>query len=414
MKPASTAVVMTSLPGSNPSFSSLLSSLGDPDPNLAALAKQIEHLVEAHLQRHPGGLSGVAHRIAAEVERMCRRSDRIQASGNLAHWRSTLIEQRVNKCLAYYQLGSTRGRIDLHSTLSAIAYRHIAPAERSLSFQGRRELLEDFMQTFYIEALNNFRRAHHLLSTYTPSTRLELAEYMAFSEQYGKRFIALGKGHSQQLIVLRAQAFNHSQPNHTLIDPSLVDSPRLEDREGGPSLAILNQIREKIALAPSVDSEEAAMRDRVIKALMQYFSQQNQPECLDYLVLKLKDATNTEIEGILAISARQRDYLQQRFKYHVEKFSQDYQWELVHQWLGANLENSLGMTPDQWQQFLAVLEPQHRRLIALKQSPAGAARLDDRAIASRLGCTPKQVKRAWTAILRQAWQYRNQGLTPPA
>lgn len=266
------------------------------------------------------------------------------------------------------------------------------------------------MQTFYIEALNNFRRAHHLLSTYTPSTRLELAEYMAFCEQYGKRFIALGKGHSQQLIVLRAQAFNHSQPNHTLIDPTLVDSPKLEEGERGPSLAVLQQIREKITLAPSTDSEEATMRDRVTTALMEYFSQQNQPECMNYLVLKLKDASTSEIEEILGISPKQRDYLQQRFKYHVERFSQDYQWELVHQWLGANLENSLGMTPDQWRGFLTALGPHQRHLIELKQAQVDLVNEDDGAIASSLGWTTKKVKRTWTKILRQAWQHRNQGL----
>ncbi|MFM7470670.1 MAG: hypothetical protein ACKO5P_04080 [Nodosilinea sp.] len=404
---------MTSLPGSDPSFSSFRLSLPNQQTDLTCLADRIQHTVAARLHRRPGGLTGVAHRIASEVERICRRSDRIQDSGDLVHWQLTLIEQRVNKCLTYYQLGSTRGRIDLHSTLSAIAYRYIASEQSSLSFQGRCELLEDFMQIFYIEALNSFRREHDLLSTYTPSTRLELAEYMAFSEQYGKRSIALGNGHSQQLIVLRAQAFNYSQPHHTLIDPSLVDSPRLEEGEGSPSLAILNQIREKIALTATVDAEEEAMRDRVITALMQYFSQQNQPDCRDYLVLKLKDASTAEIEEILGISSRQRDYLQQRFRYHVEKFSQDYQWELVHQWLGANLENSLGMTPDQWRRFLALLEPQHRRLIALKRAQIDALSQDDGAIATSLGWTPKKVKRTWTEILRQAWQYRNQGLKNP-
>ncbi|MFZ4640309.1 MAG: hypothetical protein ACOYMP_07925 [Nodosilinea sp.] len=410
MKIASTSVVMASFPGSNPSFSDSRPPLPDQPADLTFMVNRIQQLVESHLHRRPGGLDGVAHRIAAEVERMCRRSDRIQASGNLSHWQSTLIDQRVNKCLTYYDLGSTRGRIDLHSTLSAIAYRHIASEQSSLSFQGRCELLEDFMQTFYIEALNSFRRAHHLLSTYTPSTRLELAEYMAFSEQYGKRSIALGNGHSQQLIVLRAQAFNHSQPNHTLIDPTLVDSPKFEEGERGPSLAVLQQIREKTTLAPSTDSEEAAMRDRVTTALMEYFSHQNQSECMNYLVLKLKDASTSEIEEILGISSKQRDYLQQRFKYHVERFSQDYQWELVHQWLGANLENSLGMTPDQWRRFLAVLEPQHRRLIALKQAQIDALSQDDGAIASTLGWTTKKVKRTWTEILRQAWQHRNHGL----
>ena len=78
---------------------------------------------------------------------------------------------------------------------------------------------------------------------------------------------------------------------------------------------------------------------------MQYLKAQNQTDCIDYLVLKLQDCSAAEIDEILGLSARERDYLQQRFKYHIEKFSQQHEWELVHQWLGANLESRLGMTP---------------------------------------------------------------------
>ena len=56
--------------------------------------------------------------------------------------RSLKIE--LKKYLDYYQLGSRQGRIELHSRLSAIAYRYIAPAKTQLGFQGRCTLLEDF------------------------------------------------------------------------------------------------------------------------------------------------------------------------------------------------------------------------------------------------------------------------------
>ncbi|HSM84415.1 MAG TPA: hypothetical protein VLS96_22195, partial [Nodosilinea sp.] len=99
---------------------------------------------------------------------------------------------------------------------------------------------------------------------------------------------------------------------------------------------------------------------------------------------------------------------QQRFKYHVEKFSQQHEWQLVHQWLGANLESRLGMTPTEWADFLAGLPTDYRQFIALKQSQQDNTALSDETIAQALGWTPKKVHRNWTKILKLAWNYRNQ------
>lgn len=403
MKTASTGCIMAaSSPGAPPpSNSSSQSSMEE----LGALAVAIEQIVEDRLGRRPGGLGGVAARLAAEVDRICHRSDRIQASGDIQHWQRALARHRVDKCLIYYEAGSRQGRVDLHSSLSAIVYRHVAPKESYLSFQGRYALIEDFMQTFYIEVLNAFRREHHLPATYTPRTQLELAEYMAFSEQYAKRRIALPGRQSQQLIVLRAQAFSRRQPAETAVDMGLVsEGAKSEEAETYARSSVVQQVRDKLK-TDAYDPGEAVMRDRVINALVAYFKAQNQTDCIDYLVLKLEDCSAAEIDEILGLSPRQRDYLQQRFKYHVEKFSQQHEWDLVHQWLGANLEASLGMTPDQWQGFLASLPGDQRRLIDLKRRQGQA---DDDALARTLGWTPKKVHRTWSKLLKQAWDYRNQ------
>jgi hypothetical protein len=185
-------------------------------------------------------------RLTAEIDRICSLSDRIQSSGDISHWQTALVRHRVSKCLTYYDMGSNRGRVELHSSLSAIVYRHVAPQGSHLGFQGRYALLEDFMQTFYIEVLNAFRREHDLAATYTPRTRLELAEYMAFSEQYAKRRIAL-RGGSQQLIVLRAQAFSRRQPAETSVDMALVsEGAKTEAAESHARSSVVQQVREKM------------------------------------------------------------------------------------------------------------------------------------------------------------------------
>jgi hypothetical protein len=192
-------------------------------------------------------LNVVATRMASEVERICRMSRRIQASGEVDHWQRSLARHRITKCLKYFQLGSTRGRVELHSTLSAIAYRYIAPRQAQLGFEGRYTLLEDFLQGFYIEAIKAFRRENSVAPDYSPRTRLELAEYMTFCEQYAKRRITIPGAVNQQILVLRAQTFARRQPDETSVDiERAMESAKADEMEGPGRSAALQQVREQM------------------------------------------------------------------------------------------------------------------------------------------------------------------------
>ena len=81
-----------------------------------------------------------------------------------------------------------------------------------MGFAGRYTAIEDFLQSFYIEVVKAFRRENQLASNYQPQTRLELAEYMTFTELYAKRRIVLPGQRKQQLVVLRAQSYANRQP----------------------------------------------------------------------------------------------------------------------------------------------------------------------------------------------------------
>ena len=351
----------------------------------------------------------VATRLAIEVTRICRKSKRIQSLGEVNAWQRSLAQNRIKKYVDYYRLGSRQGRTELHSRLSAIAYRYIAPARTQLGFQGRCTLLEDFLQGFYIEVLKAFRRENHMAEDYTPRSRLELAEYMAFSEHYAKRRISLPGCYNQQLLVLRAQAFAKRLPAETSVDIEMaVDSPKGDNESFFRSPAI-QQIREKM-VADATDPSESVLRDRIIAELVEYLEEQDQPECIDYLSLRLQDMAACEIDEVLGLSSRQRDYLQQRFKYHVEKFSQSHRWELVHQWLGADLDKNFGLSPREWQVFLDQLSEEQTRLLQFKQQqmqdPDNGP--SDVAIAQALKWTPKRVNRRWSKLISLAWKVRNQ------
>ncbi len=375
------------------------------DSSAPANARLVQILLgelKAELHTISAGADALIQRIVREVERVCSKSDRIQLSGQIPTWHLTLARHRLQKCLSYYRLGSRKGRVELHSHLSTMVYRQIAPAQAHLGFAGRYSLIEDFLQGFYIESLRAFRRENELGEDYSPRTRLELSEYLAFSEHYAKRRIGLPGRRNQQLIILRAQGFARRQPQETALDIEMaVESGKGEDAEIHSRSPLMQQIREQM-VADAVDPAESVLRDRVISELVDYLKAQDQSDCIDYLALKLEDLPAPEIDEILGLSARQRDYLQQRFKYHVEKFARSHRWQLVHQWLGADLDQNLGMPQQQWEQFVQQLPADQQMLLQMKGQQAS-----DRDIATALKCTPKQVHKRWVRLLDLAWQSRN-------
>ncbi len=343
----------------------------------------------------------IAERLTAEVARTCTQSDRIQASGTIEAWATKLARHRLKQCLDYYKLGSVGGRVELHSTLSAIVYRYITPPQVQSSYQGRLHLIEDFLQFFYAESLNALRREAQLDATYSPRTLLEVAEYMAFTERYGKRRIALSGGRSQQLIILRAQTFSKQQPPEMAIDMEQA-ADGIADADAVRSEASSGQVREQI-VAQEPDLGADLLRKSVIRELIAYLEENDQKECIDYFVLRLQDLPTQEIENILCLTSRQRDYLQQRFRYHLTRFALSQNWELVHQWLEVDLDNNLGLTSTQWQQLQATLSADQVELLNLKQE-----NLPESEIARRLGCTLPHLKKLWFKLLKQVWEIRNQ------
>lgn len=370
--------------------------------NPQTLAHILLQELQTAVKTMPASGRAVTLRMALEVERICEKSNRIQASGDVQMWQLNLARHRLQKCLEYYKLGSRQGRVELHSSLAAMVYRHVAACEAQLSFQARYNLIEDFLQGFYIESLRAFRREHRLEVDYTPKTRLELAEYMAFSEQYAKRQIGLPGRNRQRLIVLRAQGFAKGQPPETSIDIELaVEGGKTEEAEAQSRSSAMQQIREKM-VSETVDPSEAVLRDRVISELVQYLESQGQTDCVKYLKLKMQDMQACDIDKALGLTARQRDYLQQRFKYHVEKFARTANWKLVHEWLGADVNQKLGMNAQQWEAFQAKLSPDQQQLLNLKGTEE-----TDKAIANALKCTPKQVQKRWAKLLDLAFNFRN-------
>ena len=391
------------LPNSTPIFDNHLSTEEFSDSSSGNLIELLCQEMQAQVKAAPRCVEALANRIAIEVERICDKSSRIQTSGQIKSWQITLGRHRMQKCLRYYQLGSKQGRVELHSNLGAMVYRHVTISGSELGFEARYSLIEDFLQAFYIEAIKAFRRENELPNDHTPRTQLQLAEYMAFTEQYAKRRINLPGGANQQLIILRAQGFARRQPQETTVDIEMaVESAKGEEAESYQRNSAVQQLRSQMIAQTNFDPSEESERDRVITELMKYLESQGQSDCMNYLSLKLQDLSAPEIDQILGLTSRQRDYLQQRFKYHVEKFAKQHHWQLVHQWLGAGLEQKLGLSTQQWEIFVNQLTEQQQQILELK-----TARQNDQAIAKAIKCTPKQLQKRWTLLLELAWAIRN-------
>lgn len=343
----------------------------------------------------------VACRLTAEIIRVCNESRHIQASGDVETWAIRMARHRLQQCLNYYRLGSAAGRVELHSTLSAIIYRYMTPTGVALSYQARLTLIEDFLQGFYLEALKVFRKEAQPIENYRPHTLLELAEYLAFTERYAKRRVHLSSQKTQQLIVLRVQTFVQQHPREMSVDLEQAAESRSSESETAWDERLLARVREMM-VATDPDNADVMLRQSVIRELIAYLEQHQQRDCADYFILRLQNLSADEIEQIMDLTPRQRDYLQQRFKYHLMRFALLHGWELVHEWLGADLERNLGLTPQQWQGFQTQLSQEQRGLLQMKQRG-----LDDKAIAKSLGWKVSQVHKQWFKLLETAWEIRN-------
>jgi len=366
-----------------------------------ALSELLKEELILQLGSLPSNALLVINRIVVEVERICTKSERIQKGGDIREWQLTLARHRLSKCIEYYKLGSKQGRVELHSHLSVMIYRQVAPERAQLSFAARHLLIEDFLQDFYADSLKALRRENYLADNYTPRTRIELAEYMAFTLAYAKRRVMTGYG-AVQLLVLRAKSFAKRQKGDTVMDiEQVTEFAKGEEAQMQNRSPVMQQVRERL-VAATIDPHEAVVRERVIGELVQYLESQGHNDCADYLILKLQDLAAPEIDDILGLTPRQRDYLQQRFKYHVEKFARSSHWQLVHQWLGAELDQKLGLKEPQWEAFVGQLDPMQQQLLSLKR-----ASLSDFEIVKVMKLTPKQVQKRWSELLEMASLVRN-------
>lgn len=194
-----------------------------------------------------------------------------------------------------------------------------------------------------------------------------------------------------------------------------------------PSGELVRMISEDIAQA---DEEESRLSLFDNQALNQYQSEQEwhslqmqrrmvQQEfevylvdalgevAVDWLRLYLKGESQEAIAQSLGLPVKQIYRLREKVNYHAVKvFALKVRPELVEDWLGISLKrHRLGLTPQQWDQFIAGLSEQQQ--LILEQFRSGAS---VKSIAQGLGLKTSQVMGEWSKVYVAAQSLRNADL----
>jgi DNA-binding CsgD family transcriptional regulator len=149
--------------------------------------------------------------------------------------------------------------------------------------------------------------------------------------------------------------------------------------------------------------ETQATRDRVKETLHSYLVEKIGTEAGQWLDLYLQGKTPESISIALQMNIKQVYRLREKINYHSLKvFAIKAEPEIVSQWLHISLqEHNLGLTPTQWAEFCAGLDPKGREIMmSLK------AGISIESIAKSLQIKTNQVMGEWSNIYLAAQAVR--------
>ncbi len=149
--------------------------------------------------------------------------------------------------------------------------------------------------------------------------------------------------------------------------------------------------------------EQQTQRSAVETEFSNYLSQQVDATAAQWLRLYLQGLSQEAIAQQLGMDIKQVYRLREKVGYHaVNVFALKSKPELVTQWLGTSVQDhSLGLTPDQWQQYWGSLQPQQKDIIdRLKVGKSFDA------IAQDLNLKVNQVLREWSKLYLAAQELR--------
>lgn len=150
--------------------------------------------------------------------------------------------------------------------------------------------------------------------------------------------------------------------------------------------------------------EQQVLRTAVKHEFESYLAEHLGPVAVQWLQLYLQGRSQEAIARSLNLEIKQVYRLREKIIYHaVRVFALKGQPELVSNWLETSLqEHSLGLTPQQWQQYWLRLTPVQRQLIELLKA---GKKIE--AIAQDLNLKTYQVMGEWSKLYLAAQALRS-------
>ena len=150
--------------------------------------------------------------------------------------------------------------------------------------------------------------------------------------------------------------------------------------------------------------EQQLLRNNVQEAFEAYLEETLGTTAVEWFRLYLQGRSQEETSQILDIPIKKIYRLREKVSYHANRvFALKLRPDLVTHWLGTSLsEHSLGLTPHQWQQFEAGLDPVQRQIVERMKEEESAEE-----IAQTLNMKPHQVTSEWMKLYLSAQELRN-------
>jgi hypothetical protein len=238
----------------------------------------------------------------------------------------------------------------------------------------------------------------------TPDSRLRNALLLASVEEYCLRPIR-----NQPLLVYRfVNYLRRSQRGGMTQVPSaelvrLVSEEITPDETDSPVSLLDTQAVTQYQDAQTLE-EQQALRSTVQQEFATYLAEHVDPLAARWLKLYLQGRSQEAIAKDLNVPIKQVYRLREKISYHaIRVFALKTQPELVANWLETSLqEHSLGLTPEQWQQYWESLTSDQRQLLDNLQ--AGKS-ID--AIAQDLNLKANQVMGEWSKLYLAAQALRS-------
>lgn len=334
-----------------------------------ALAEELRQTWRSRLQANHAKLSStdqesiVAWLLGEDVQRFDGiDTTQLVIAKQAMDYRYRILQQRylgVSPERAYRQL--------LQRLSSLFLIRNKIKAWVALS-RDRQRTVMDVLQEVIQELMqsdNYMRQQMAWIAQCTSSPRLRNSLFLASIEEYCLRPIR-----NQPLLVYRFVNYLRRSQRGGMTQVPTGDLIRLVSDEITPDDAD-NPVNLLDAEAVSqhqdrqVWEEQQALREKVVQEFMVYLVDKVEPQAAEWLRLHLQGQSQEMIAQTLDLPIKTVYRLREKISYHaVRVFGFKQQPELVGAWLGTNLtEHSLGLTPEQWQQFWDACTPLQQQIL---------------------------------------------------